>query len=154
MDFPDCEESNQLLSDARMEEVAWSNVWGKGEGWLCLASGTLQHESTSRYCCEKTRHEECKFPILAGMYDWVIVSQPDRDLIKSFDFHKVLKAILSCTSLTDKILLNLTTEKIWNKQLLNLVCPRELDSGDGYGFDHTVDLDCADEGSNVNNNTD
>ena len=85
-----CKETNGTLADLRMEEASWDKVWGLGEGWLCLSSGQLQHPLTSECCCGKTRKEETKYLIQAGIYDYNWVSPQDQNLIESFDLRHVL----------------------------------------------------------------
>ena len=130
MECKECNNSNEQLTDYRLEETSWVSLWGQGEGWICHEKGVLMLPHSSACCCGQTRNFEVKFLLQKAMEGFETTSVPEPELMGAFDIKRILRAILMTPELVNKIHLGRTRPI----HLLDIMCPQDdMESGDGLG---------------------
>ena len=71
------------------------------------------------------------------MEDWESPSEPEAELTDFFDLKRILVDILTTPVLMTKI----HQGRTWHIHLLDLMCPQDLDSGDGLDSELTKETD-------------
>ena len=133
----ECNLTNEQLADYRLEETSWVSLWGHGEGWLCHDKGVLMLPYSSACCCGMTRASEVKFLLKAATDSWESSSEPEAELMGFFDVKRILRTIHKTPDLVTKIHQGRTCPIY----LLDLMCPQDLDSGDGLDSELTKETD-------------